>query len=101
MKESGEKFEDYQRAGVAEYVVVVVVPEEVYSFDRRDDRLVPLQPGPDGVFRSEAFPGLWLDPAALFARDLNRLAATLEQGLATPEHAAFVATLAARRGGPE
>ena len=52
--------------------------------------------GPDGVFRSEVFPGLWLDPEALIADDMDRLIATLDRGLATPEHAAFAAQLAAR-----
>ena len=43
--------------------------------------------------RSEAFPGLWLDPAALLAGDLPRALAVLQQGIATPEHASFVASL--------
>jgi Uma2 family endonuclease len=93
----GAKFEDYQRAGVREYVVVALDPDAVSWFVRRDDRLVPLPPGPDGVFRSEVFPGLWLDPDALYADDIDRLIATLDRGLATPEHAEFVARLAARR----
>jgi Uma2 family endonuclease len=94
----GPKFADYQRAGVLEYVVVALDPDEVFWFVRRGDRLKPWSPGPDGVFRSEVFPGLWLDPDALFADDMDRLDATLDQGLATPEHAEFVARLAERRG---
>jgi hypothetical protein len=42
------------------------------------------------------FPGLWLDPAALLRRDGKRVREVLDQGLATPEHAAFVAKLARR-----
>ena len=38
-------------------------------------------------------------PQALFAEDLDRLIEVLEQGLATPEHAAFVAKLAAAGAG--
>ena len=41
------------------------------------------------------FPGLWIDSAALFGNDHDRLMATLQQGLASPEHAAFVQRLAA------
>jgi Uma2 family endonuclease len=96
----GPKFEDYRRAGVLEYVVVALDPDEVFWFVRREDRLVPLPPGPDGVFRSEVFPGLWLDPDALIADDMDRLIATLDRGLATPAHAEFVALLAARRANP-
>ena len=53
----------------------------------------------DGTLRSRAFPGLWLDPAALLAGDIAAVLATLERGLASPEHAAFVAELAGRRPG--
>ncbi len=54
--------------------------------------------GADGIHRSRVFPGLWLDEAAFWARDFRRVRAALEQGLATPEHAAFVESLAAARG---
>jgi Uma2 family endonuclease len=94
----GPKFEDYQRAGVLEYVVIAIDPREIHWFIRREHRLEPLSPGTDGVFRSEIFPGLWLNPAALFTDDVDLLIATLDQGLATPEHADFVARLAARGG---
>jgi hypothetical protein len=40
---------------------------------------------------------LWLDPAALLAGDLDALIATLDRGLATPEHEASVAQLIAAR----
>ncbi|MGO9470074.1 MAG: hypothetical protein ACLQIB_41260 [Isosphaeraceae bacterium] len=46
-----------------------------------------------GPYRSELFPGLWLDPAALVAGDTRIVAAALERGLASPEHAAFVKRL--------
>jgi Uma2 family endonuclease len=93
----GDKLADYERTGVLEYAVVTLEPEEVHWFERRDGRLVPMPPGPDGLFRSRVFPGLWLDPAALFADDLDGLLATLELGRATPEHAAFAAEMARRR----
>jgi hypothetical protein len=47
----------------------------------------------DGVFRSRVFPGFWLDAEAVLRNDRRRMLAALEQGLATPEHAAFVAKL--------
>ena len=83
----------YQQHGVREYVVWRVREDAVDWFVLRQAQFVPLAPGPDGVFRSEVFPGLWLDPAALIARD-PRLLTVLQQGLASPEHAAFVAQLA-------
>jgi Uma2 family endonuclease len=95
----GPKFDDYERVGVQEYVVRALEPDEVLWFVLRKGRLVELSPGSDGVLRSEIFPGLWLDPAALLAGNTRRLREVLDLGLATPEHAAFVARLeeAARR----
>ena len=90
----GPKYRDYERAGVLEYLVVALDPDEIHWFVRRDDRFVRLATGPDGLYRSEAFPGLWLDPQALFAEDLDGIITTLDVGLAIPEHAAFVARLA-------
>ncbi len=90
----GAKRADYERAGVLEYLVVTLDPDDVCWHVRRDDRLVRVPPDPDGLYRSEAFPGLWLDPVALLADDGPALVAALEGGLATEGHAAFVARLA-------
>ena len=93
----GPKFDDYERVGVLEYVVRALEPDEILWFELRQGRLVELPPTADGLFRSGVFPGLWLDPAALLAGDTRRLREVLDQGLATPEHAAFVARLSAFR----
>ncbi len=96
----GAKKNDYEQAGVLEYVFVGLDPRDVRWFVLREGRYEAVAPGPDGVHRSAVFPGLWLDPQALFAGDLEGVIATLEQGLATPEHAAFVARLeVAEKGG--
>jgi Uma2 family endonuclease len=92
-----EKFEDYERAGVLEYAVVLLDKPEVRWFVRRNDAFVRLVPDADGAFRSVTFPGLWLDESALLLDDAARLLAVLQQGLATPDHAAFVQRLAAAR----
>jgi Uma2 family endonuclease len=92
-----QKKADYERAGVLEYLVVELEPDRIHWFIRRAKRFVALRPGPDGIHRSQVFPGLWLDPKSLFAQDRARRDAVLEQGVATPEHAAFVARLAAAR----
>ena len=89
------KRQEYERAGVREYLAVALRQGWVYWFGSCDGYFVELDPGPDGVLRSEEFPGLWLDPAALLRTDAARPEDVLGQGLATPEHAAFVAKLAA------
>ena len=90
------KRRDYDRYGAKEYVAIVLREPRVVWFGRKGKRLVEVPAEPDGVYRSRAFPGLWLAPAALLSGDLNAVAAALDAGLATPEHAAFVADLATR-----
>jgi hypothetical protein len=96
----GGKRIDYERAGVKEYVVVTLAPDDVHWYVRRGKKLVRVRPGRDGLYRSKVFPGLWLDPAALLNQDIAGVFAALDRGLASPEHAAFVARLAAARTTP-
>lgn len=91
------KLKDYERAGVREYVVVVLWPQRVLWFVNRGGRFETVDAGADQLYRSETFPGLWLDPAALLRLDSKALRAALELGLATPEHQEFVQCLAAAR----
>lgn len=86
---------EYEQAGVREYVVALVEQKEVRWFARGRSGLSAMKPR-DGVFQSRVFPGLWLDPAALFDRAPRKLLDPLRAGLATPAHAAFVAKLAKR-----
>jgi Uma2 family endonuclease len=84
---------DYSRHGVKEYIVHNLECSTLHQFDLPSGREV--HANADGVVRSLTFPGLWIDSHALAARDFHRLTATLQQGLASPEHAAFVQRLAA------
>ncbi len=93
----GPKLELYQKAGVREYVAVLLEEEEI-----RWHRLVKgiyqlCRPTSQGVFRSKTFPGLWLDGPALWKYDMARVLQTLERGLRSAVHAAFVKKLAARK----
>jgi Uma2 family endonuclease len=87
------KLHAYRRYGVREYVVWRVLDQEVDWFVLREGQYERLQPASDGCLRSEVFAGLWLDPAALIRGDLTTVIATVQRGLATPEHAAFVSRL--------
>ncbi len=93
----GPKFDDYERTDVLEYIVRALEPDELLWFKLKEERLVKLPLDADGIFRSPTFPGLWLDPAAMLAGNTRRLREVLDGGLATPEHQAFVARLAAAR----
>lgn len=95
----GVKRELYGRSGVREYLIVATEPGRVFWHARRDDQWIEVPPDPDGLHRSEAFPGLWLDPSALLADDIRGVLDALNRGLAMPEHAAFVEQLARARQG--
>lgn len=79
----------YRRNGVREYIVWRVLDRAIDWFTLRSGEFEPLTPDADGVLRSLVFPGLWLDTAAMIRDDMPRVIAVLDQGLASPEHAAF------------
>ena len=93
-----QKLDLYEKAGVQEYLALLVYEQEVRWHVLVNGRYERLPPDADGVLRSRAFPGLWLHPQALLNRDIALLLATLQQGLASPEHRQFVEELARRRG---
>ncbi len=83
----------YQTNGVREYLIWRVLDNAIDWFILRGTQYEPLAPGPDGVIRSEVLPGLWLAVPAMLAGDLAHVLTVLQQGIASPEHAAFVAAL--------
>jgi Uma2 family endonuclease len=90
----GPKLVDYERAGVLEYVVCAIDPDEVFWFGQEQGILVQRAIDADAIYRSSRFPGLWLDPQALLKGDRRRLRTVIDLGCATPGHAAFVKKLA-------
>jgi Uma2 family endonuclease len=87
------KLRVYRRNGVREYIVWRVLEQELDWFVLRAGQYVRLSVDAEGLLRSEVFPGLWLDPAALLRGDLATVLAVVQRGLASPEHVAFVARL--------
>ncbi len=88
-----DKLDVYRQNGVQEYVVWRVFDREIDWFVLRGEKYERLPLGSDGLYKSEVFPGLWLDPAALIGGDMMRLSQAASQGIASPEHAEFVARL--------
>jgi Uma2 family endonuclease len=80
----------YRRNGVREYLVWRVLDQQFDWFIARAGAFEPLPSDGAGIFRSEVFPGLWLDAPALIRGDMPRVLTVLQQGLSSPEHAAFV-----------
>jgi Uma2 family endonuclease len=87
------KRNDYERTGVLEYLVVCMEEQEVHWFHFPSGDMI--RPTRQGISRSQEFPGLWLDVAALLRLDSARLMEALQQGLASRAHAAFVKRLQA------
>jgi Uma2 family endonuclease len=94
-RDMGTRLEAYRDEGVKEYLVWRTNKGEMNWFVLRRKKYVALVPDTNGVLKSETFPGLWLDVPQLLANDMAAALATLQQGLALPEHAAFVAKLRA------
>jgi Uma2 family endonuclease len=88
-----DKLNAYCRDGVREYVVVRVLDQQIDWFVLREGRYEKISPAEDGFLRSTVFPGLWLDPSALLRGDLAKVLAVVQQGLNSPEHADFAASL--------
>ncbi len=91
------KRRDYEPAGVLEYVVVVLRQRVVRWFILQDDTYQEVEADASGLFKSTVFPGLWLDAPALLRCDVRQVMSTLQHGIETPEHAALVQQLEARR----
>ena len=88
-----QKLNVYRRHGVREYIVWRVLDEEIDWFILREGRFDRLSPDAAGIYKSEAFPGLWLDPAALLRGDQSEVLRVLNEGLASAEHAEFLRLL--------
>ena len=92
-RDRGPKLGLYRRAGVLEYLSFEVRPKRIVWLHLSSGAYQPILAGPDGIFRSLVFPGLWLNEAAFWAGDGPALLATLQGGMATPEYLAFAERL--------
>ena len=89
-----------RHGGVREYVVWRVQDRKVDWFVLSDGEFIRLDPDEKGHYRSQTFPGLWLDAIALVEGGLAKVLDVVRQELAAPEHAKFVSDLAARSSSP-
>jgi Uma2 family endonuclease len=92
------KLHVYRRNGVREYLVWRVLDQEIDWFVLHASQYQRLPLDASGVYRSEVFPGLWLDTGALLRGDMTTVLALVQHGVTSPEHAAFVASLQEQRG---
>ena len=86
----GVKRRVYARSGAQEYLAAQMYEKRLDWFVLREGVYHTLAPDDKGVLKSEAFPGLWLNTAAFWAGNLAEILETLQQGLASAAHKAFV-----------
>ncbi|MDQ2900764.1 MAG: Uma2 family endonuclease [Acidobacteriota bacterium] len=90
----GPKLNLYRKAGVREYIAVLLKESKVIWRGMAGDVESFIEPDRDGILRSIVCPGLWLDPDALLKQDLPRMMKILDEGLHSLEHERFVEDLA-------
>lgn len=91
------KYDLYEAAQVPEYLAVLAHEHEIRWHRLSGGRYELQPPDADGVWRSQVFPGLWLDGKALLSRDRAKVLKCLCEGTESPAHRAFVAELAAAK----
>ena len=84
----GPKLALYERAGVPEYLAILV-EERRFEWRILDQGRYRLMEASDGIFRSRIFPGLWIDEPAFWHKDGPRLLGVVNQGLQSPEFLEF------------
>ena len=95
-RDLGVKLELYRRSGVREYLTVLLKPRQIVWRQLVRGRYREIEADKDGLLRSRIFPGLWLDPSAVW-NPKRSLRTAVELGARSPEHATFVRRLAAAR----
>jgi len=88
-----EKLRAYRRNGVNEYLVWRTLDQAFDWFVLNEGEYQRLDADETGILKSRIFHGLWLDAAALLRGDMKQVLTTLQLGLGTAEHAAFIASL--------
>jgi Uma2 family endonuclease len=93
----GPKLRTFRRHGVKEYLIWRV-DDGVFEWNvLRGGDYQLLEPNDEGVLCSESFPGLWLDADALIKGNLEKVLSTLQRGIDTDAHRAFVEQLRQRK----
>jgi Uma2 family endonuclease len=89
-----DKKKVYRRSGVKEYIVWQTLENKLDWLRLQNDEYISLEADVNGVIKSQVYPGLWLDVAALLTGDMKRVLDVLQQGLTSPSHTSFLQKLA-------
>ncbi|HBN75434.1 MAG TPA: Uma2 family endonuclease [Planctomycetaceae bacterium] len=89
-RDLNQKKKIYEECGVREYVVWNVLASKFVWYRRQENQFVEISCDEQGCYRSQVFPGLWLNAIAMLAGDLKSVRDTVIQGLASSEHEQFI-----------
>lgn len=92
-KDLHSKKQAYRRNGIQEYLVWQIFENKLHWWQLKEGEYVALEADAAGILRSQVLPGLCLDVPALLQGNMTQVLATLQTGLNTPEHDAFVTQL--------
>lgn len=92
----GKKLDMYENYGVQEYLVYDAKDQALHWFRLPGHEMI--HPDSTGVYKSQLFPGLWINSKALARGDAAGMFATVEAGTKTAAHKKFVAKLRSIRG---
>lgn len=87
----GPKLRTFLRHQVSEYLIWRVNDDLFEWYALVDSDYQRLQPDGLGIVRSQVFPGLWLDTAAMLAGNLARVIDCVREGISSEEHRQFLA----------
>jgi Uma2 family endonuclease len=88
-----DKLRVYRRNSVLEYIVWRTYSQKIDWFQLSQGEYLPLTADAEGIIKSQIFPGLWLASTSLLSDNLTPVLQVLQQGIASPEHQAFVQKL--------
>ncbi|MBD1823219.1 Uma2 family endonuclease [Cyanobacteria bacterium FACHB-DQ100] len=88
--DSGSKKRVYRRNGVQEYIIWQSYEKRVDWFQLVEGEYRLMLPDETGIIRSSIFPGLWLSVEALLGGDMITVLETVQAGVRSPEHQAFI-----------
>lgn len=81
-RDRGEKFDEYEEAGVAEYWIIDPRPRRQradFYIMGKDGKYIPVPLDEAGVFYSKVLPGFWLKASWFWADPLPKLMPTLKE----------------------
>ncbi len=88
-----EKLRAYRRNAVQEYLIWLVDEKIIRCLRLEAGDYVPVKLDTSGIFRSQVFPGLWLNIDSALRLDTGAVLRTLQAGLRSRPHQQFVAKL--------